>query len=148
VQDLEPDLRGLARLFVKYRTLNRLEDAKFIAGRYAPQLEEEARRLKGTDAARPWFAASNVYLFLEDQERALTCIEQAVRASPGDANFRRAYAFRLLEAGRYDEAIAQFQWRLRRDPKDESSRAGLARAMRRGVGEPPVAQNPAAGRKR
>jgi tetratricopeptide (TPR) repeat protein/O-antigen ligase len=148
VNDLEPDLRGMARLFVRYRALNRLDDAKFVAGRYAPMLEDEANRLQGAAAARPWFSASIVYLFLEDPERALACIEQAVRAAPGEANYRRAYAFRLLEAGRYDDAIKQFQWRLRRDPNDESAKAGLARAMRRGLTTPPVAQKPKAGGRR
>jgi tetratricopeptide (TPR) repeat protein len=140
VQDLEPDLRGLARLFARYRSLNLVEDAKFVGGRYAPLLEKEARAVKGAAGARLWFAASNVHQFLQDQERTLACIEQAVRAAPGDVAIRRAYGFRLLDAQRFDAAIAQFQWCLRYNGDDESSKAGLARATRRGLAPPPVAQ--------
>ena len=89
VQDLEPDLRGLARLFTRYRSLNLIEDAKYVGSRYAPLLEKEASALKGPQAARLWFAASNVHQFLQDQERTLACIEQAVRAAPGDFRSRQ-----------------------------------------------------------
>jgi tetratricopeptide (TPR) repeat protein len=136
---LQPDTRGLGKIYIRYRYLNRREDAVLAGRRYAPLLEEQAQREKGADAARLWATASGVYQYLEDAERSLECIARAVRAAPADPATRRNYGFQLLDAQRYDDALTQFQWCLRYNPDDEPAQAGLNRSLRRGLSSGPVA---------
>jgi tetratricopeptide (TPR) repeat protein len=138
VEMFQPDQRGLGKLYIQYRYLNRRDDAIHAGGRYAPLLEQSAQQQKGPFAARLWSTASAVYQYLEDAERSLSCAKQAARATPGDISLRRNFAFRLLEAQRYDEATTEFQWCLRHNPDDESARAGLNRALHRGLTSTPM----------
>lgn len=138
---MEPDLMGLARVYQRYRELNRHDDAAWVGRRYAAALEEQAHGQKGAVAARRWYSASEVYRFLQEPEHAVVCLEHALRATPGDLMLRRTLGFRLLESHRYDEASEQFRWCLRHNPDDESAQAGLTRTMRE-KGAPSVARQP------
>ncbi len=122
LEQFEPGVDGLARLFSYYRQAGRDEDARLIGHPYVGALEEQAKQQSGSAAAQQWKQAYAVHRFLENDKAALRCIRRAAKATPIDVGVRRALAEMLIAAEQFDEAIREIEWCMRRTPKDDSLR--------------------------
>jgi O-antigen ligase/tetratricopeptide (TPR) repeat protein len=129
LEALQPDWTRIGVIYRRYQYLNRREDAVFAGRRFIKLLKDEALKQSGDSACSLWSEVASAYDYLDEPENALTAIELAMRAAPGNFSARRAHAFYLLEANRYDHAVKELEWCLRHDPNDNSARVGLKRAL-------------------
>ena len=127
----EPDAAGMGRLYHFYRNAQRPDDARLAGREFVRILPARAQQAaEGRVAAAQWREASSVYEFLEDLPAAVDCQRRAVEAQPDDFDSRRQYGSLLIRAGRFDEAVENLQWCLRRHAEDASTLQLLAQAHR------------------
>jgi len=65
---------------------------------------------------------------LGDEQKALTTLERGVKAVPNSPFIRNIYGYTLLAAGRFPEAIRQFEEYIRLRPREPNSYDSLAEA--------------------
>ena len=130
VEQFQPDLPALRRLYVRYSETGQEMQARFVAAPLAQSLKMKAQSQSGADAAASWYELHSVYRFLDDAPRALESARLAVEAAPDDFHMHRVLADRLLDNKRYDDAVAQFQWCMRRRPDDTRLKQKLMQASR------------------
>lgn len=132
LKEFEPDAQGLGELFTFYRSQQREEEARFLAERFAPAMEQEAKAAPTRmAAARAWAHARSLYAYLQATDQAVACAQQAVQASPSDFHRHQELADVLLTAQQFDAAIEQLEWCLRRHPDDADLQQKLANVKRR-----------------
>lgn len=117
-----PETPDLGRLLVLYRELDRAADANYVANKYALSLENDARKQTGKAAANIWWIAQSVYGQLGNRTRQLHAVTQAVNCQPNDIPKRKTLATLYFAQEQYAQAMAECQWCLKRDPKDENIR--------------------------
>ena len=131
VQQLEPDVGGLRRLFSHYRQRNQIESAHTVGHHLARQLEASAEEQSGERRAAFWQQAQSVYVFLNRPTEATRCLTESVKAAPNQFAVRRKLAMQLLRQKQYREAIEQLEWCVNRRPHDFDLKKRLASARRR-----------------
>ena len=91
-----------SHLGLAYRRVARLEEAKAVA--------ERSVRL---DAASAQYLVNlaNIYIDLDDRERAVRCLLQAVGLQPGFADGHLALSEYLLAQGEFDPGWIEYEWR-------------------------------------
>jgi tetratricopeptide (TPR) repeat protein len=122
----EPDTQSLEPLFYRYIANGRMDDAKFVAQKFAPSLCTDAPKKVPSEAARCWHKAQEIYFWLEEYEKALACVQHAVELSPSEFEYRLALARLLARHQRFAEAEAHFEWCVRRRPESEDLRREIA----------------------
>lgn len=131
VSNFEPDANGMGKLYKYYRNAQRPDDARLVAREYVRILPKLAQELAEPDAAAAqWREASSVYEFLEDLPASVDCQRRAIEAQPNDFDSRRQYGSLLIRSGRFDEAVENLQWCLRRQAEDSTTLQLLAQAHR------------------
>lgn len=120
ISHFEPDLAGLEQLFQKYRSQDRVEEAKLVANRFLTALRNDLATKPSAEAASRWCQAQNVYAWLGDGKQSLECQRRAVELVPLNFDNRRHLAKLLVQQNRLNEAIEQYEWCLRRQPDDPS----------------------------
>lgn len=132
VEMFEPQQDGLERLFEEYRRLGLPEQAKTILPSVVAGVERRATERGGRYSAGLWRRAAAMYSFTEDNDGVIACLRRAVADFPNDFELRKWLALRLVNAKRYEEAVSELAWCLRRQQNDEylAHCLRLARARR------------------
>ncbi len=119
LDELEPDLNALMRLYQTYHRIERFADARIIAPHYLRALRQQANSYRGDKAAMYWRVANNVYRFLGDRENALRSARNAVKMAPSDMQSRQLLAQACIASEEYEEALQHVKWCHMRKPHDE-----------------------------
>ncbi|HEY2942946.1 MAG TPA: protein kinase, partial [Vicinamibacteria bacterium] len=83
----------------------------------APMLEELLARYPDED--RAYIQLARVYEFeLREPDKALAVAERGVKALPNEGGLHNEYGYRLLNRGRYPEALREFETYARLRPKE------------------------------
>ncbi|NND96286.1 MAG: hypothetical protein HKN47_03025 [Pirellulaceae bacterium] len=130
---LQNDRESLYRLYAHYKSLGQTTDATFIAEPLAKMIESSAQKESSRDAADLFNQAGNVYAHLEMYDDAVRCLRKSTQLSPNNFSFHFALAGRLVQAERLDEAVAEYLWCRRRQPKNEAVEAQLESAYKMAV---------------
>jgi len=120
IDNFNMDREGTRLLYQYYQQTGALDESQVAAALFASKTVESAAKISGPPAADLWTTAHSLYLFLGDPLQALEAAEQAVTQSPNDWELRRNWALRLVDTQRYDQAIAQLKWCMKRRPDDQS----------------------------
>jgi hypothetical protein len=133
VEHFEPDRRELTRLVRFYVANDMAAQAQAVAPKLIEEYEKEAETMIGAEAAQRFLETIGLCRLLGDQERATEQARHAAHLAPNMYEARRIYAYQLLMNERFDEAIEQFVWCVRRRPSDEKVKHSLniARNLRR-----------------
>ena len=127
------DWESLYRLFTRYRNLELQEDATFIAKPLANALEIAALDNSGGRAAELMSRAGDVYAHLNKIPDSVRCLRKSTLLSPNNFGYRNALARRLVQAEQFDEAVTEYKWCRRRQPKNEAVETELEAAYKLSV---------------
>lgn len=120
VHMFDPDTPDLGRLLVLYRESNKETDANYVAMKYAQSLESDARKYRGKASAELWWIAQSVYGQLGNTSRQIHAVSKAVDCDPNDVGKRKTLAGLYFNQENYEQAIAECEWCLKRDPNDKN----------------------------
>jgi O-antigen ligase len=128
IQMFMPTTPDLGRLLALYNQLGNVAEANYVAIRYAASLERDARKYEGKAASDIWWIAQSVYAGLGDVSRQTYAVAQAVSADPHDVIRRVTLAGLYFDQHKYVEALAEYEWCVRRRPGDKSLRRRVREA--------------------
>jgi tetratricopeptide (TPR) repeat protein len=150
VQQFEPDTRVLGMLFERYKSQQRVEEAKWVGRQYIAGLQRDAEKKPAKQAASCWNLAQDAAMWLGRPDDALRFQQRAVELAPLEFNYRVTLANLLVQEKRFEQAVNELEWCLRRQPDRQDLRAILADARlehRQGSHSAPVASRPAGPRR-
>ncbi len=130
---LKDDWESLYQLYVRYKKLGLEEDATYIARPLAKTIESHAKEESSYVAAQLLSQAGNVYAHLEQYEDSIRCLRKSTQLSPNNFGYRFALAGRLMKAEKFDDAVAEYKWCRRRQPKNDSVVLQLEKAYKMSV---------------
>lgn len=130
---LEDDWQSLYQLYEYYKKTNRLDEATYVATPLARTIESRATNEPNDSAANLLYQAGNVFGHLKMNDDSIRCFRQATKLDPNHFSYRLALAGQLVHAERYDEALAEFKWCRRRQPRNEAVVKQLESAYRMAV---------------
>lgn len=115
----QPDVDGLRDLFEYYRHREFVAQMTYVGERYVAELERQAKLISGATAGKLWFDAQFVHATLGNVEAAVIAAESAIRDQPAEFRNHEACALRMRDAGRFEDAIRQFEWCEARQPNED-----------------------------
>ncbi len=130
VSQFQPDLRGMHKLFDRYRGLARHDQARVVGDSFVAMLERAARDATGLKAANLWRLAQSVYHYLGNQPQATQCAREALSMAPNNFSLRYRVAMTLCQQQQYEQAYEHLMWCVQRKPDDPTLRRRL-RSVRR-----------------
>jgi Flp pilus assembly protein TadD len=131
LRQLQPDLESAHVLYDICAKRCSPEQLVPLAAYRAQRAEIEAPTLAGTEAAKVWLEAQQLYTQLGDDDAALRCVANALQCDPGSYSVHYQLGFCLLKQGQFAEAESHARWCLLRTPND-SDAANLLRAALKG----------------
>lgn len=118
LQQFEPDEAGIRALLRFYRFKGMDEQARVVAGLLVQQVVAKAAKTSGREARQYWSETVALYRFLGDEENTLAAARQMIRAIPQLVSSHEALVTELLRQEKWDEAITELRWCLKRRPHD------------------------------
>jgi tetratricopeptide (TPR) repeat protein len=125
VSQFQPDLRGMHKLFERYRGLARHDQARVVGESFATMLEQAARDATSLEAANFWRLAQTVYHYLGNQPLATRCAAEALAIAPNNFSLRYRVAMVLCQQQQYEQAYEHLMWCVQRKPDDPELRRRL-----------------------
>lgn len=127
----QPDWEAQGRICETFRRYDRTAEWQALLPHYAQAAEDFARQqASGSEAARAWLAACDAWRALQQPDRALAALREAVLQHPHSSELRKALGTELYQQGLYSEAAEHLRWAAERQPDDEALQA-LARQAHR-----------------
>ena len=102
--------------------------AQMVAVLVLGELESRAQQESGVTSAKYLQRARTVHQFLANPQESLRCAQRSVEAAPNWVPGRLALGDAWLQAGNYDQALAEYRWCKARKPFDAAIRARIKSA--------------------
>ena len=127
---LQDDWETLFQLYIHYKTNNRDEDARFVARPLAKNIESDAEFKSSHVAAQLLSRAGHIFAYLGQYDDSVRCLRKSSHLSPSNFQYHLSLAEKLMKTEKFDEAVTEYKWCRRRQPKNSSVSTLLEQAYK------------------